>query len=551
VIAAVAGAYGALDEVEGSFTVVDAGTVGTDVITGDLSLDGGFTSKRIRLGTAVSYTIPYVGVSLTFTVGTLAVGDVYTFKTTAPKWDAAGLTAARVALAAQQKQSRSWLLIGDMTAKVDADNLVVEANAFDTANERFIVARAQVRDRLPQGALAHVQKSMLGAPNLTFAEVGGTGDTITRSTGSFVAEGFAVGDVITVAGSVSNNVTGPIASLTATVITLGTTDLAAEGPVAGCTIVGSAGLTFAEVGATGDTITRTAGSWLADGFRVGDTVTITGTASNNVSGAIAALSATVITFNTTDLAAEVIGAHNVTCVAGETMPAWVTAMDTMFSAVDDEPRLDLGLGRARKKSPITAWRFRRPAAWAISLREYKNDLSIASYRKSDGKLEGWDLEDVDGDEVVEFDERSDGGALAGRFSCLRTYANDEGAFVALSLTRALEGSLLSRTHNMAVANLACGVVQAGTENFIGQDPVLKDDGTAEEASLVVLEEQVNSQLAIELLGDSAEGRPRASDAKWTASRSDVFDVPGATLTGVLDLRLKGTIEKIATRVRVH
>jgi hypothetical protein len=86
----------------------------------------------------------------------------------------------------------------------------------------------------PQMTMA--KKAMTGFPLLTFAEVGASGDTITRSTGSWIDDGFLVGDTITVRGSTSNNVTGPIASLTATVLTLDTTDLINEGPIASCAV---------------------------------------------------------------------------------------------------------------------------------------------------------------------------------------------------------------------------------------------------------------------------------------------------------------------------
>jgi hypothetical protein len=351
---------------------------------------------------------------------------------------------------------------------------------------------------------------------------------------------------------VSNNVTGPIAALSATVITLWHDGPRGRGPgVELLGYVGSHGLTFAEVGGTGDTITRSGGSWLADGFAVGDVVTITGTASNNVTGPIAALTATVLTFDTTDLAAEVIGSGAVvTITAGEEDADWVAAMDHDFGSIDSEHRIDLGAGRGRKLSPITGWRFRRPVMWAASIREYQHDVQIPVWRKADGPCSGWTLDDAEGN-VDEHDERTDGGLLAARFTCFRSYANGpRGAFIALSLTRAVEGSLLSRTHNMAVANIASSVCQSETENAIGQVLELNSDGTGTEASLVVLEERVNSALAIALLQRKLEG-PRASGAKWKASRSDVLNVPEAELTGTLDLLLNGTLEKISTRVRVQ
>ncbi len=68
---------------------------------------------------------------------------------------------------------------------------------------------------------------------VTFAEVGGTGDTITANDGTnFANLGVTSSTAITVTGSVSNNVTGTPASVSGGVITMNATDLANEGPVA-------------------------------------------------------------------------------------------------------------------------------------------------------------------------------------------------------------------------------------------------------------------------------------------------------------------------------
>lgn len=467
-ITVTAGTNGVLEEVDGVVTVVTGGTIGVNGITFNLSLDGGRTEKLIRLGTASTYTVPYVGVVLNFAAGTLVAEDEYTFRTNAPMWSSTDLASARTALAEQLKLSRSWVIAEDLPDSTHAGYVTTQANAYETASDRYVYARCSVKDH------------RLGVKSKIAAQT----------------------------------------------------------------------LTFAEVGVTGDTITRSAGSWLEDGFKVGDVVPITGTASNNVTVTIGALTATVLTVTDTDLAAEVLASNLVTMEATTTMAAYVSLMDAGFASVDSQKRIDMSIGRARKLCPITGWMFRRPAAWALSLREYSHDLQIPSWRKADGPLDGWSLEDADGN-VVEFDERTDGGGLAGRFSCLRTYSNGpNGTFGALSLTRATEGSLLSRTHNMAVANLACSIAQAETENAIGQVLVLKADGTASEASLQVIEGRVNSALEIALLQNRAEG-PRASMAVWRASRTDTLNVPAAELNGSLDLLLNGTIERIVTRVRVQ
>jgi len=235
--------------------------------------------------------------------------------------------------------------------------------------------------------------------------------------------------------------------------------------------------------------------------------------------------------------------------AGELDSDWVADIDAEFGPIATERRINLGAGRGAKLSPITGWRLRRPVQWAASLREYQHDVQIPTYRKSDGPCSGWTLEDTDGN-TIEHDERVDGGLLLARFTCFRTFANGPlGAFIALDLTRAQDGSLLTRNHNMAVANIACNVAQAETENALGQILEVNADGTGTEASLAVIDERVNTALAIALLQRGAEG-VRASDAKWAASRTDILNIPGAELTGILDLRLNGTLEKITTRVHI-
>lgn len=465
-VAAVAGTNGVAEAVDGIFTVTTGGTIGAAGIVATLSLDGGRTTQTVRLGTANQYVIPYVGIKLTFGAGTLVKDDVFKFKSTAPRWDQAGIAAARAALAAQSKQARSWLVIGDLAVAQDATDVVTEANNYASANDRFTLARTQARDR-------YAAAEMTGSPTLTWA-------------------------------------------------------------------------------ASGKTVTRSAGSWVTDGFKVGMAATITGASDpgNNVSGeAITAVTATVLTFGGATFTDEATVA-DCTATATELAADWRTSIDAAFDSIDGEKRIDIAAGRGTKRSPITGWLFRRPAAWALSIREYQHDVQIPAWRKADGPLSGWSIED-DAGNTIEHDERTAGGLLASRFSCLRTWANGPaGVFASLSLTRDTEGSLLSRTHNMHVANVACGTVQRETENAIGDVLELNDDGTATEASLVALETRVNSALKIDLLQNKGEG-PRASSAKWTASRTDVLNVASPTLTGVLDLRLGAALEQISTRVRVQ
>lgn len=543
------GGSGSLEECDGVVEIVSGGVVGTDQIVFKYSLDNGVSYKTVKLGTATSYTIPYVGLVLSFGGGSLTAGEtVLRFHSTAPMWDSAGIALAKTNLAKQKRQTHNWLVVGDVSTDTEAGYVVTAANAYETSDERYVLAKMDCRDRLPFASLSHSRVSMSGNPSLTFAEVGATGDTITRSTGSFIADGFCNGDTIRVTGSASNNVTGVVANVSALVLTLDTTDLVAEGPVSGVRITGEPTVTFAEVGATGDTITRNRGSWISDGFRSGDTITVSGTASNNVSGATTTVTATVITLGSTDLAAEAIGSYVVTLTAGETIPAWIAALDAEMSPVSTQKRASLGVGRRRKLSPFLSSMLRRPVQWADTLRSFQHDLHVPAWKKNLGPLDGWTKEDTDD----EHDERIDSGALAAGFTCFRTWSNGpDGQFIAKSMTRANPDTVFSRAHNMAVVNLAQSVCQSEAENAIGESLILNSDGTAEQASLNVIKQRVDSALKRNLLANTQGEGQRASNVYWTPDASSLLNVPGATLNGVLTLDLLGTLEHINTTIKVN
>ena len=311
---------------------------------------------------------------------------------------------------------------------------------------------------------------------------------------------------------------------------------------------GSETITFAS---SGHTITRSVGGFIADGFVNGMTVSIAGTASNNSTGLVlTALSDTVMTFASGIVDESAASSKGISITQVETLAAHVAAQSAAFASIDASKRIDIGYGRGRLQCPITGYLFRRPAAWHASMREYQHDVQIPCWRKADGPLDGVSLVDANG-VTVEFDEKSRlASALAGRFTCMRSYSNGPlGAYIALSLTRDSEGALLSRTHNQAVADVMQTVVQTETENAIGQVLVLNSDGTGTEASLSLLEQKVNSALQVALLQQFQEG-PRASSATWTASRTDVLSAPGSPLNGVGSLNLNGTLEQIATSVKV-
>lgn len=535
---------GILAETDGVLKVTTGGTIGTDQIMLSLSLDGGLTYKPARLGTASTYTIPKVGLVLSFAAGTLVAGDtVLTWHSTAPLPDFTSLTTAYNAMVAQKLTTRSWLFVGDVSTLAAAQGVETKVNAYETSAERYTLAKIQMRDRLPLASLSQVRARMTAA-NITFAEVGGTGDTITRASGSFIADGFVTGDTIRVTGAVAgagyNNVTAVPATFAASVLTMDTTDLSNEGPISGVTITSEPTLTFAS-GA--HTITRNRGSWLDDGFRVGDAITITGTASNNFTKTITVLTATVMTFaaGVTD---ETIGSYGVSIVTGETDTAWIASITALVSAVTSSKRVDIGAGRLTRLSPITGYTMRRPVQWADSIRSYQIDISQTTWEKDRGSLNGWGI-------AGEHDERVSEGLIDARFTCARTWGNGpDGAFIAKSITRATDGSILGMTHNMYVANVAQTVCQTVTERFAGKTLVLKTDGTATPSSLADLKAKVDAELQRNLLSNIGGAGQRASAAAYTPRTDDDLRGETATLNGDCALNLKGTVVHIATTVGV-
>ncbi len=546
-VTAAVGSDGALAEVDAAITVVGGGTVGTDQILLSLSLDGEVSFKPVRLGTALTYAVPRIGVTVTFGQGTLVAGDtILLFTTTAPMFDADGVALGATAMAAQQRGVRSWVFVGDVTSLALGQAIETAVNAYETTHERYVYAKFQARDRriLESSRIRH---AMVGSNSITFLEVGGTGDTITRAAGSFVTDGFQVGDYITVTGAVAtagaNNISGKVTTVTALVLTLDTADLINEGPIATVAITGEPSFIFA---AAGETLTRNRGSWIAEGFAVGDTVTVSGTASNDGDHIITTLTATVLTAVASVFVDETIGSCTASVTLTESMTAWKVDIEDDLDAIDSSARIDIGAGRLTHISAITGYTMRWPVQWADSIRSFDSrfDLKTATFKKDNGPLDSWG---IDG----EYDQRTDGGLVEARFTCARTWGNGpEGAFIARALTRAEDGTRLGDTHDMAVANLAQTVVQRTTENFIGVTLKLNSDGTATAKSLADLKAKVDSELQRNLLSNVGGDGPRASSAEWIPATDDDFGVAEATLHGVAELKLNGTIVHVVTVVEV-
>ncbi len=135
-------------------------------------------------------------------------------------------------------------------------------------------------------ALYFVNKGVLaGAGSLTFTDNGITQDTISRDTGSWVTDGFAVGQEITVTGSAANDGDYVIADIIdggKTLRLVSGQELTNETmPCEDVSVITD----------TADTITRATGSWTGDGFAAGQYIAVSDTDSNDGTYLIAAVSA--------------------------------------------------------------------------------------------------------------------------------------------------------------------------------------------------------------------------------------------------------------------
>jgi hypothetical protein len=121
---------------------------------------------------------------------------------------------------------------------------------------------------------------------VAFVQQASGGDDIERlDPGSWLTDGYKVGDTITVNGTVHNNGTYTIAGVTATTLTL-TVSQTVTAELSTAIVVDQRGtLARSDAG----------GSWLTDGFKVGDTIAVSGTANNNGAYEITGVTATTLT----------------------------------------------------------------------------------------------------------------------------------------------------------------------------------------------------------------------------------------------------------------
>lgn len=305
--------------------------------------------------------------------------------------------------------------------------------------------------------------------------------------------------------------------------------------------------------AAGDTITRGTGSWVSDGFKVGMRVTVAGTASNNASHTVTVVTATVLTVAASPGIvdeANVDGA-DITITGVEPKPAWRAAIEAIVGNTPTTQKIAFnvlcGGGRATRRSPVSFDRKRRPAAWAIACRTMAHDVHVSAAQVDLGPLEGWSIVDERG-QLVEHDERVDGGLLAMRVACLRTFNEKGGVYCALPLTLDEDNKPLSRLPVVLVGQLACTVAQRAYTEKLNGFVIRKPDGSMTEAEARRIQGYAQSQLESALLTPGREGQ-RASLATTTLARG-IDLVPGAIVPWVVDFKSHGYLEQLPGTVRV-
>ena len=115
-----------------------------------------------------------------------------------------------------------------------------------------------------------------------------TNATISRNSGSWIADQFAAGQTIVVNGTLADDNSYVVSAISADGKTLflqtGATlaaGTAAPPKVTGSKLTGNPTLTFAGGPGVAQTIVRSTGTWLADGFNAGQSITITGSQAND------------------------------------------------------------------------------------------------------------------------------------------------------------------------------------------------------------------------------------------------------------------------------
>lgn len=181
------------------------------------------------------------------------------------------------------------------TKDLTADTPLTELSSIDDLAEAIKTEFALSPAQAPAAKLSNADQveiafidsgaEMTGSPKLTFTD-NGDADTITRSGGNWLADGFRADQQITITGTGSNNGSFTITAVSGDGLTLLLADgnelqdevkSGAEVTGAAPTLTESPELSFTSAG----TITRSEGSWSDDGFQNDNYIVIEGGGANN------------------------------------------------------------------------------------------------------------------------------------------------------------------------------------------------------------------------------------------------------------------------------
>lgn len=121
------------DDAEVVIKATSSGTVGTDTIKLQFSLDGGITFSADQSMPATTFAIPNFNVTCTFTAATIVSGDTFSFTATGNIWTAGDITSAMAALQAQTQLSWRMIHIAGPASAAVAGTVDTAAQAMRTA----------------------------------------------------------------------------------------------------------------------------------------------------------------------------------------------------------------------------------------------------------------------------------------------------------------------------------------------------------------------------------------------------------------------------------
>lgn len=212
--------------------IVAGGTIGTPGILLDLSIDYGQTKTRVALNAATSVEFTGKGIKVNFAAGTLVTGETIPGWTEPPRWTTGELQAA---MAEVTSNLARFALVGIAEPLLPADFATITGFLDD------LEASTPRRYAHVIGSMRRQYKTTLEITiTATFANA--NPDTLTRSTGSFITDGFKAGMRVVITDAVNGGNNGTfvrIATVAATVLTF-TSNVAftAEAATAGVKVTG-------------------------------------------------------------------------------------------------------------------------------------------------------------------------------------------------------------------------------------------------------------------------------------------------------------------------